>query len=129
MFHFENLFQSEKNLQKRLNFEITRTEVDVMKNIILAIMFVCSVVWSPEASAKAHKSKKKASISQKKHASKKKQHTAQNKKVKKGNRSVASDDSGSYRSSYLRKKRAKKDRSVASVSSKKAKKSKKKRKH
>ena len=96
-----------------------------MKNIILAIMFVCSVVWSPEASAKVSKAKKKPSVTQKKHV-------AQNKKVKRGGRSVASEDSGSYRSSYLRKKRAKKDRSVASVSSKKAKKdkkSKKKRKH
>lgn len=98
-----------------------------MKNIILAIMFVFSVVWSQDASARVSKTKKKPSVTQKKHV-------AQNKKAKKANRSIASDESGSYRSSYLRKKRAKKDRSVASVSSKKAKKdkkssSKKKRKH
>lgn len=104
-----------------------------MKNIILAIMFVFSVVWSQDASARVSKAKKKPSVSQKKHAAKKK-HVAKNKKAKKANRSIASDDSGSYRSSYLRKKWAKKDRSVASVSSKKAKNdkkysSKKKRKH
>lgn len=114
-----------KKFQKRLNFKILETEVVGMKNIILAIMFVCSVAWSPAALAKATKAKKKPSITQKKHA-------AKNKKAKKGSPEVASEDSGSYKSSYLRKKHARKDRSVASVSSKKAKKdkkSKKKRKH
>lgn len=87
-----------------------------MKNIILAILFVFSIVWSHDVSARASKSKKKPSVTQKKNV-------AKNKKKAKVKREVASD--GSYRSEYLRKKRAKKgNRSVASVSSKKLKKDK-----
>lgn len=88
-----------------------------MKNIILAIMFVFSVVWSQDASARALKHKK-PTVAQKHNS----------KKAKKGL------ESSGYRSSYLRKKRS---RSVASepTSHKKvkkhsvAKKSKKNRKH
>jgi len=88
-----------------------------MKNIILAIMFVFSVVWSQDASARAPKHKKPTVA-----------HKRTVKKAKKG------AESSGYRSSYLRKKR---NRSVASESpstkkSKKhsaAKKTKKKRKH
>lgn len=85
-----------------------------MKNIILAIMFVFSVVWSQDAAAaRASKSKKKPTVTQKKQV-------AKNKKAKvRATPEVASE--GNYRSSYLRKKYSKKGRSVASVSSKKVK--------